>query len=1045
MILKEQIIKIIADAYRGLALHAGVLDMHRMSDLLENFRLQVKENAPLETWYCLHLDLKAEEQQFLLPVIIKMRTGYLQAVYQNFITSVREAGKDSAQQWTRWKQLYAEALINFYGEIYEPLCNEQFSFNDEKQDELEELKRLNRWILECRWVDAHPLFKKLAAQECLTNYQRACLETIAGQIELYYFADPQQSIETFKKAGEIDKANRRVEKAFAEYELACGNMAAARSLISGLLLKYNDDYALFNLMGDCFKSERNFAAAEQFYYDGSRQNILQTESFSQLIKLYGEEGIFNEKKQSIPEMIRRIKQLESFPQYNNSLYNAYRDAAGSLSANNDNREAEKYYKKAIGLKKDFVTAYIEHAYLKIKQAKFNKAEEILNETLRLDQDCYDTHRALSYLYDTANNREKALEAYEKCNRLRPAWSDQHYNFMGNMYFKTGEFEKALPFYERAIELKPSVSVYKENRRDALVNLARNAEMQANDTEAEHIYQQLAKSGEAADLNELGYYYFMRGRYDDALNYYSRAHEIEPTNQNYLQNLIRAYGDTGKYEQAEELNRKLIEINKESADHMAQLAFYLSAQNKNEEAIKTVEQAYAIDPGNKYVLKTMATVYQKAGNHDKTFELYKMIIDQNPKDDEALNSLGVYYNSRKDYKKAIEYYKKAIAINKKTGIYYDNLGLAYENLSNLQEAEKYYKQYADLEPLNGNALNNLAVVQYKQTKDVEAEKNYLAALNINPENRVYLENLALLYKAMQENNKAIQYFEKVLEVKPDSPDIYNDLGELYSTIGENEKAIEHHFKAISLMPDTSRYYENLGLAYKNAARRQDEKTAYETALSYDKDNAGLLNRLGVWFFEERIFPEAIDYYHKALAIDSDNLIYLENLALALYTDGDTSNDDEAIEVYNKLLRLSPENFNAWNELGILYYRKGMQSNAINAYKEAGKLRPDSAIIYENIGLSYFVQGEYKEAADFYLHALQVGSENKLRLLQDVGDIYHLKLNKNEEAITYYNEALNIHPDAITWKYLAEAYEGVNDIKNATKAKEEWAKLSAVEGQ
>src|SRR5436190_2355252 len=77
MLQKKQINKIIAEAYYTLAQHPDVIDMRRITELLESFRSQVKEDRPLETWYCLKLDITDDESKILIPVLVKMRSAWL--------------------------------------------------------------------------------------------------------------------------------------------------------------------------------------------------------------------------------------------------------------------------------------------------------------------------------------------------------------------------------------------------------------------------------------------------------------------------------------------------------------------------------------------------------------------------------------------------------------------------------------------------------------------------------------------------------------------------------------------------------------------------------------------------------------------------------------------------------------------------------------------------------------------------------------------------------------------------------------------------------
>ncbi|MES1221665.1 MAG: tetratricopeptide repeat protein, partial [Bacteroidota bacterium] len=944
---------------------------------------------------------------------------------------------------------------NYYAEIYQPLCNEIFEFSEEKKEELDEYKKLNRWILESRWVDAHPIYSKLASITELTPYQRSSLEVIIGQIELYYFPDSKVALKVFEKARETDKDNRRVEKAFAEYDLQCVDTPTAKSRVAGLLFQYNDDYAIYNLMGDCFKQEKSYPSAEQFYLDGCKQNIVQTDSYSSLIKLYSEAGFIQEKADSIPGVIQRIKKLESNSDYDNSLYNACRDAAAGYMSNNNFKEAEKLYNKAIALKPLFVTAYIDKAYLKFRLEKYEEAEQLLNHSLSLDPDCFDSYWALSYLYEAMPDKQsEALKAYEKCRLLRPSWADQVCNFIGNLYFKSGDFEKALSLFEEAISLNPSLPVYKENKADALISIAQqkdkdgkseeadklfasidaegNADAlntignhyfqkkmmdkaeiyfkKANDTDNSisiyhenlgSVYEELGMDKEAEEkyrqacelekesggpFNTLGYFYFIKGQWEDAIRYYTIACEKDNTNSTYLQNLIRAYGDSGQLDEALKFSKDLLTL-ESNAENQAQYAFYLSGSGKLDEALAEAKTALKKDNKSVYVLKTIANIYEKTGNIKKAMEFYKEAIAKSEnKDDYSFNQLGILYYKDRKLEDAISCYKAALEINPDVLVYNDNLALAYEGLQRYDEAEAGYKKVIELDENNANGYNNLGVVQYRQGRLDEAEENYLKAVAHGGETPVYIENLGVLNREKGELEKAAAYFEKLVAMDKTNPVNQNDLGVLYYQTGLTDKAIDQYFKAIELKPEIPLYHENLGIAYEAKGDKENALSNYQQALSLEQDKPRLYNRLGIFYYSDKQFDKAIEYYKQAVAGEPKNEIYVENLVLALIGKGDQVEE----EIYlQQLLKINPNHFNAWNELGIISYNKGKNKQAIKYYEKALTIDGSVSTILENIALAYTADKQYDKAIEYYQKAIDMNPENVSALKASLAELNNLK--------------------------------------------------------
>jgi hypothetical protein len=247
MLQNHQINEIIAEAYYASAKHPEIVNMRRITDLLESFRSQIKPEYPLETWYCHRLEVSDQESRALVPILLRMRNSWLQTVLANQKKLIHETCRQDKQQgWKEWLLAYCDGIINFYGEIHGPLCEEDFDFEPGKTADLKDYKILDRWILESRWVDAHPILLKLSNCPELSNYQRSSLKVIIGQVELFDFPDPKIALKTFEEAKDLYPENRRLDKAFAEYDLKCNDVTVAKSKIAGLLIRYNDDFALYN-------------------------------------------------------------------------------------------------------------------------------------------------------------------------------------------------------------------------------------------------------------------------------------------------------------------------------------------------------------------------------------------------------------------------------------------------------------------------------------------------------------------------------------------------------------------------------------------------------------------------------------------------------------------------------------------------------------------------------------------------------------------------------------------------------------------------------
>ena len=70
--------------------------------------------------------------------------------------------------------------------------------------------------------------------------------------------------------------------------------------------------------------------------------------------------------------------------------------------------------------------------------------------------------------------------------------------------------------------------------------------------------------------------------------------------------------------------------------------------------------------------------------------------------------------------------------------------------------------------------------------------------------------------------------------------------------------------------------------------------------------------------------------------------------------------EAIEAFREVLRLKPDGAIAWYNLGTVYGKLGRYHEAIEANREALRLKPDYADAWNNLGVNYCAMGRYLEA-------------------------------------------------------------------------------------
>lgn len=84
--------------------------------------------------------------------------------------------------------------------------------------------------------------------------------------------------------------------------------------------------------------------------------------------------------------------------------------------------------------------------------------------------------------------------------------------------------------------------------------------------------------------------------------------------------------------------------------------------------------------------------------------------------------------------------------------------------------------------------------------------------------------------------------------------------------------------------------------------------------------------------------------------------------------------EAISIYEKVIELMPDNYEAYNNMGVIYSTLGEHELGVQFISEAIRLAPLVSHLHNNLGYALLKQGRNSEAAGAFERALQLDPEN-----------------------------------------------------------------------
>ena len=152
--------------------------------------------------------------------------------------------------------------------------------------------------------------------------------------------------------------------------------------------------------------------------------------------------------------------------------------------------------------------------------------------------------------------------------------------------------------------------------------------------------------------------------------------------------------------------------------------------------------------------------------------------------------------------------------------------------------------------------------------------------------------------------------------------------------------------------------------------------------------------------------------------------------------------EALELYDYLLLLQPNDAEMWYSKAVCLYRLRRYEEALVACEEEIKLQPDKASGWTNKGVTLRDLGRHTEALDAHEGALELQPDNALAW--DNKGITLRDLGRHAEALKAYERALELQPDHLNaWRQVARLAEAQGDLVKAEKARLEVRRLEREE--
>ncbi|KFD69937.1 hypothetical protein M514_06731 [Trichuris suis] len=430
-----------------------------------------------------------------------------------------------------------------------------------------------------------------------------------------------------------------------------------------------------------------------------------------------------------------------------------------------------------------------------------------------------------------------------------------------------------------------------------------------------------------------------GKFEEAIEFYSKAIEKEPSNHVLYSNRSAAYAKAGKYESALTDAEKTISLKKDWAKGYSRKGAALSLLGRHMEAKQSYDEGLKYDPNSELLKQGIKAEESYLQNPFQTLlsnPVYLAKLSSDPrtrhllKDEKFLKAL----NDPESYGDT-EMLNKLQLLLSVAG--FDNPVNDWKETGDSKPSTEKEAQ-PDVSDQSKMAMKekDLGNQAYRQKDFAKAHAHYDKAIELDPENITYYNNKAAVYFEQKDYDMCIKTCEKAVEVGRECRADFKLIGKAYARMAlaytKEEKfkeALSFYDKSLSEHrdPDVVKRRQEVERIVK-----EQEKSAY-----YNPELSLAEKQKGNDCFKEGKYPEAIKHYTEAIRRNPSDAVLFSNRA-ACYTK--LMEFEMALADCDSCISLDPKFLKGHLRKGAALMAMKQPSRAMSAYEEAMKIDPNN---------------------------------------------------------------------------------------------------------
>lgn len=263
-----------------------------------------------------------------------------------------------------------------------------------------------------------------------------------------------------------------------------------------------------------------------------------------------------------------------------------------------------------------------------------------------------------------------------------------------------------------------------------------------------------------------------------------------------------HSGTGRYDEAIDNFKSALDIDPKNAAAYRGLGGAYESKEMLEEAELTYQKAIEMKPGYWAGYNILGVFYYRHSRYDEAIDQFLQVTKLTPDNYRGYSNLGGMYYFLERWSDARKMFERSFAINESYSVS-SNLGTLYFIEGRYSDAANMFETALKVNDNDYLVWGNLAsAYHWISGKMDKAQQNYQRAIElaeeqkkINPNDPDVISSLAGYYAMIANREKALSYITQALKMAPKNVQVMYLAGTTFEQLGERDKALQWIGKAL----------------------------------------------------------------------------------------------------------------------------------------------------------------------------------------------------------------------------------------------------------